>query len=96
MENVLRKNDLVRAMAKETGMTLKDTESVLETLLETIKEVIAKGDSVSLYGFGKFETYMSEERKGVNPATREEITIPARRRIRFKAGSELKKAAKGE
>lgn len=92
----MRKSDLVREVAKETGLTLKDSELAINSLLEVVKETLAKGEEVALNGFGKWETYATAPRKGVNPATREEIQIPASTRVRFKTGINLKRAAKGQ
>ena len=92
----MRKTDLVRAVATETGLKIKDSELAINALLEVIKETLVKGEEVALSGFGKWETYATAPRKGRNPSTQEEIQIPASTRIRFKTGINLKRAAKGQ
>ncbi|MGN0983940.1 MAG: HU family DNA-binding protein, partial [Gemmiger sp.] len=53
---------------------------------------LQQGDKVSLVGFGTFEVRERPERKGRNPQTKEEITIPASKLPAFKAGKALKDA----
>ena len=50
---------------------------------------MAKGDKVALVGFGTFSVNEKGERTGINPATKEKITIPAKKVVKFKAGAEL-------
>ncbi|KAL3921271.1 MAG: hypothetical protein SGARI_006723 [Bacillariaceae sp.] len=71
-------------------MSIAASKRVLDTVLDTITEGVAEGRSVRIKGFGAFEPYISKERMGVNPNTQEKIHIPAKRRIRFKAGASFK------
>jgi len=86
----LNKADLVAAVAEKTGMTKKDSEKVLNAFVEAIQEALAKGDKVSLVGFGTFEVRERAERVGRNPQTGEEIKIAATKVPVFKAGKALK------
>ena len=58
--------------------------------MDSIGEALENGDKVQLVGFGTFEAKRREARKGRNPQTKEEITIPASTVPAFKAGKELK------
>ena len=60
--------------------------------LSAIVDALKEGDKVSLVGFGTFEVRERPERKGRNPQTKEEITIPASKLPAFKAGKALKDA----
>jgi len=88
----MNKQDLVSAMASKSGLTKKDCEKALGTLTDVITEALAKGDKIQLVGFGTFEVRKRAERKGRNPQTKEEITIPAKKVPVFKAGKMLKQA----
>ncbi len=63
---------------------------VMETLLEIIKETIADGEDLMISGFGKFCVNQKEARKGRNPSTDEEMTLPARRVVTFKCSGKLR------
>ena len=80
---------MVDALAAKSGMTKTDSKKALDTMLEVIGETLKNGESVSLVGFGNFSVVERPERKGVNPATKEAITIPAKKVVKFKAGAGL-------
>lgn len=90
------KQELVDAIAQNSGLTKKDSTAALEAVLEAIKENLAKGESVQLIGFGTFEVRERAARKGRNPQTGEEITIAATKTPAFKAGKALKDAVAGK
>ena len=92
----MTKAELVHTVAAETGLTLKDTNAVLDALEQTITDKLAKGEKVQLIGFGSFEARHRAERKGRNPQTGEEITIPAGTVPAFRAGKALKEAVKDQ
>lgn len=86
----MNKAELVAAVAQKSGLTKKDSEKAINALVESIKEALAKGEKVSLVGFGTFEVRERKARKGRNPQTKTEIVIPGGRAPAFKAGKELK------
>ena len=86
----MNKADLITSMAEKSGLTKKDAEKALKSFIESVDETLASGDKVQLVGFGTFEVKARAERKGRNPKTLEEITIPASKVPTFKAGKELK------
>jgi DNA-binding protein HU-beta len=88
----MNKGELVTKIAKETGATKLDTEKVLNSFMETVKDTLKEGDKVSLLGFGTFDTSERSARKGRNPRNGEEIDIPAKTVPKFKAGKTLKDA----
>lgn len=84
--------ELVRSMAEKSGLTHKQSDDALNSFIDTVKETLAKGDGVSLIGFGSFEVQERIARTGRNPATGDEIQIAASKVPRFKAGKGLKDA----
>ena len=96
----MTKLELIDAVAEKTGLTKKDTGKVLNTAIETIMEYLGKEakksednrDNVQIIGFGNFEVRDRAERKGRNPQTGEEITIPERKVPAFRAGKTFKES----
>lgn len=90
----MNKTDLINAVAEKTEMTKKDSGIAVEAVLNTITETLAEGDSVSVLGFGKFETRHRAARTARNPQTGDPIEVPATTVPAFKAGKGLKDAVK--
>ncbi len=88
----MNKTELVDAIAKETGLSKKDSEKAVKALTESISKELKKKNKVQLVGFGTFETSKRAARVGKNPQTGEEIKIPAAVVPKFKAGKALKDA----
>lgn len=88
----MTKSELITSIAEKTGLTKKSAEEALGAVVDTIGEALAKGEKVQLVGFGTFEVRERAERTGINPQTREKITIAATKTPAFKAGSALKEA----
>jgi DNA-binding protein HU-beta len=86
----MNKGDLITSIAEKSCLTKKDSEVVLNAFIATVEESLAKGDKITLVGFGTFEAKKRAERKGRNPQTKQEITIPASIAPVFKAGKGLK------
>lgn len=86
----MNKAELITSLAEKSGLTKKDAEKALKAFMESVQETLTKGEKVQLVGFGTFEVKARGERKGRNPKTLEEITIPASKVPVFKAGKELK------
>lgn len=90
----MNKSQLIDAIAKEAGLTKADARKALEAFINIVGKTLAKDDKVSLVGFGSFSVVMREAREGRNPATGAKITIPAKKVIKFRPGSELNNAVK--
>ena len=91
-ELVLNKKGLAEAVAKECDLTKKKSEEVINAVFAEISKTLSEKGSVDIYGFGKFDLSHREERQGINPATKEKITIKASDSVRFKASKSLKSA----
>ena len=86
----LTKDDVVKALVKETGCQLNQSRELIETLLELIKFTLASGEDVLISGFGKFCVNEKRQRKGRNPATGEDMMLAARRVVTFKCSGQLR------
>lgn len=86
----MNKTELVAAIAEKAELSKKDSEKVLKAFTDVIAEELTKGEKIQLVGFGSFEVTERAERKGKNPQTGKEITIPASKAPKFKAGKALK------
>ena len=90
----MNKAELIAAIAKESGLTKADSKKALDAFLKVTTKALKKGDRVALVGFGSWTVKKRAARKGRNPQTKKEITIPAKKVVKFKAGSELENAVK--
>jgi DNA-binding protein HU-beta len=85
----MNKSELVAKIAEGAGLSKVDAKKALEATLDAITAAVKGGDKVALVGFGTFAVSERGERKGINPATKAAITIPAKKVVKFKAGAEL-------
>jgi DNA-binding protein HU-beta len=92
LAKVVRKADLVAAVADRTGLTKRQAGETLEVTLGTIRDTLAEGGRVQLAGFGNFEVRERKERMGINPATKAPIMIAASKAPVFRPGKSLKDA----
>lgn len=96
----MTKTELIDAVAEETGLTKKDSGTAVNAVIDTIVDYLSDEakkaeddrDNVQLIGFGSFEVKDRSARKGRNPQTGEEITIPARKVPVFRAGKTFKES----
>jgi len=86
----MNKTELINAIASKSGLNKKNSEAALNALVGSVEEALKAGDKVVLVGFGTFEVRQRAARKGRNPQTKQEITIPASKAPVFKAGKGLK------
>ena len=89
----MTKAELVAAGA-ETGMTKKQAAAAVDAMIGSITNALAKGDKVSLVGFGSFSVKKRKARAGRNPQTGEAIKIKAKKVPVFSAGKALQDAVK--
>ena len=86
------KAEFLKAVSEKTGMAQTDLGKSLDGILEQIKAILAKGESVAFVGFGKFSVADRAARDGRNPKTGEVLKIPASKAAKFSPGKELKDA----
>lgn len=82
--------ELAKGVAAATGSTEASAKAAIAAVFDQIADAAAKGDEVSIAGFGKFAVKDRSERQGRNPATGEAMTIAASRKVSFTAAKGLK------
>lgn len=90
----MNRGDLIDSVAKGNGMTKAKAEKAVDGILKAIAGALAGGDKVTLVGFGTFAVSERAARQGRNPQTGKAIKIPARKVVKFKAGSKLSATVK--
>lgn len=90
----MQKTDFIKAVSARAGVSQKETRQIIDAALDVIADTLAQGQKVTLTGFGTFEIRERREREGVNPQTREKMTIAATRTPGFSASSTLKERIK--
>lgn len=89
----MNKSELIDAIAAGSGLSKADAKKALDAFVGAVTGELAKGEKIALVGFGTFSVSERAARTGINPATKQQITIPAKKVVKFKAGAELEKAA---
>ena len=89
----MNKSDIVARMAKKT-CSHKEAEEALNEFMSCVSDSLKKGDKVTLVGFGSWDVRKRAARKGRNPQTGKPLNIPAKKVVRFRAGSELSNKVK--
>ena len=85
----MNKTELIDKIAAGSGLSKADSKKALDATVAAIKEALVKGDKVQLVGFGTFSVNERPAHVGVNPATKEKITIAAKKVAKSKAVAEL-------
>ncbi len=89
----MTKRDLVVKIARETELTQNEVAYVVQKTLDYISEELIEGNTIELRNFGVFEIKVRKSRKGRNPnRPKDEVVIPERAVVKFRAGKELKEA----
>ncbi|MBC7189549.1 HU family DNA-binding protein [Candidatus Aerophobetes bacterium] len=88
----MNKAELVEEVARQVNMTKKDVNSVIDAMTSAITDALARGEKVTLVGFGTFLVQKRKARQGVNPQTGAKINIPSKDVPKFRPGSALKNA----
>lgn len=85
----MNKAELINAMAGNADMTKADAAKALNAFLEVVTDALKRGGKVTLVGFGTFSVTERAARMGINPTNKQPIEIPAKKAVKFKAGTEL-------
>jgi len=86
----MNKSDLVEVLSKETELTLKMAEDVINIVFNGMTDALARGDRVEIRGFGSFKVKKYEGYTGKNPKTGEPVEVKPKKLPFFKCGKELK------
>ena len=92
----MTKAELIDEVSKVVEMTRKDSETIAETIFDSIVNSLHKGEKIEIRGFGSFRTRQRQPRVGRNPKTGEEIPISARRVVTFRAGQKFRQRVGNE
>lgn len=90
----MTKSELVAKTAEKAGITKASAERAVNAAIEAVVEALTKGERVAIPGLGVFNVRTRKARKGRNPRTGKEITIPARKVVSFTAAKSLKEKVK--
>ena len=88
----MRKSELAKAIVEKTQLSERQALEVVTAFTDQVAQAMAKGQTLSLTGFGSFSVRERAARSGRNPQTGEAIAIPASRSVGFKPGQNLKAA----
>ena len=90
----MNKSELINSLSEETTFSKKDITRVLDSFTRIIERTLKRGEKVSLTGFGSWWISTRPARKGINPATKQRIDLPAVNVPRFKAGKNLREVVR--
>jgi integration host factor subunit beta len=86
----MTKAELIEEVSKVVEMTRKDSETIVETIFDSIVNSLHKGDKIEIRGFGSFRTRQRQPRVGRNPKTGSRVEVPSKRIPYFKPSKELR------
>ncbi|MGD0883333.1 MAG: integration host factor subunit beta [Thermodesulfovibrionales bacterium] len=72
------------------GLTRKQTEIIVDTVFDSIKDALSKGEKIEIRGFGNFRLKQRKPRIARNPKTGEKVSVPAKKVLHFKVGKALR------
>ncbi|WP_298067537.1 integration host factor subunit alpha [uncultured Mailhella sp.] len=98
MNKALTKADIIETVYNHSELSLNRSEvkNVIENMLQMMKRAIKKDEALLISGFGKFEAYDKNARKGRNPQTDESITLPPRKVVVFRLSRKFRAELNGE
>ncbi len=96
MNKALTKADIVESIYGKTNKNRAEVKQIVENLLVLMKQSIKRDHSLLVSGFGKFEAYDKNTRKGRNPQTEESITLPSRKVVVFRLSRKFRCELNGE
>jgi len=85
----MNKTEFINAVSEKADLSKVDARKAVDAFVETVTNELKAGGKVAILGFGSFSVTEKAARKGVNPKTKAAINIPAKKAVKFKAGSEL-------
>lgn len=94
--STMTKADIVEKVYQKIGFSKKEASELVEMVFDQLKVVLCDGEKVKISGFGNFIVSEKEPRIGRNPQTGDQITIEARRILKFKTSQVLKAMLNGE
>ncbi len=90
----MNKAELIEQVGSETGLAKRTAREAVDAVVSAISDCLAKGEKVTLVGFGTFGVRQRKARTGRNPQTGATIQIPAKKVPKFVPGKNLKNKVK--
>jgi integration host factor subunit beta len=84
------KSDLINILVVKRGVTQKQAEATIETIFDSMKDALCKGENIEIRGLGAFHVKHYDGYQGRNPKTGEVIPVKPKRGILFRTGKELR------
>lgn len=85
----MNKKDLTAKVASKTGLTNVAASRAIDAMFDSLQESLVNGEQTVIQGFGTFSISNRAARNGVNPLTKQPITIPARKAVKFSASKKI-------
>ena len=85
----MNKSELIKAAAAKAEVSAALAAKVIDAALEEAVAAVKKGEKVQLVGYATIEVVKKAARKGLNPATKQVINIPARKIVKMKPGAKF-------
>jgi len=92
----VNKSDLIATVSLETGLSKRVTSEAVDAILEAVRRTVARGERVTLPGFGTFNRVLRAPRTARNPRTGERVRVPAMPVPVFRPGQDFKDACTGK
>ncbi|HHO47851.1 MAG TPA: integration host factor subunit beta [Desulfobacteraceae bacterium] len=86
----MNKSELIEALAEKTSLSIREASSITNTLIDTMSDALAQGDSIEIRGFGSFVVKEYDSYIGRNPKTGEKIKVAPKKLPFFKVGKDLR------
>jgi integration host factor subunit beta len=86
----MTKAELVEEVSRVSDLTKKHSETIVDTVFQSIVDALQRGEKIELRGFGSFRLRQRQSRKGRNPKTGDKVDVPPKQVPYFKPGKELK------
>lgn len=90
----MNKAELIEEVAGQTGLTKRTSGKAVDAVVSAISDCLARGEKVTLVGFGTFRVIKRKARVGRNPQTGGTIQVPAKKVPKFVPGKNLKNKVK--
>lgn len=90
----LNKTQLIERIANGTDSSKSEAQKFFDQFVSTVENALKNGEEVQITGFGKFYVQKRDSREGINPQTKQKMTIPASKVPKFTAGNALKDSVK--
>ena len=92
----MNKLDLIAILAEKKNLSIKEATSIVNTILETMTDVLAQGKGIEIRGFGSFSVKEYEGYEGMNPRSGEKVKVQPKKLPFFKVGKDLREKVNEE